>query len=220
MPGEADHDRPRPGAVPIRASDAERDHVIDALRDAAAEGRLTFEELADRIDAAGRAVTRDDLGALIADLPPTGGHGAAGLPSAVAPADGPGTAVRAPENRRSVFGDVRQAGAWRVPYVSRWSTVFGDIDIDLREAVVSHGRIEIDAQTVFGDVTLLVPEGVVVDVRSRTGFGVVRQEAGESGPPGAPVVVLTGGSWFGDVRVRAKRLRERLADVLRGRLGP
>lgn len=205
---------------PIRASDAERDGVMDLLRDAAAEGRLTFEELADRIDAAGRAVTRDDLAGLTADLPPTGEHGAAGLPGAVAPAGGPGTALQAPEHRRSVFGDVRQAGAWRVPHASRWSTVFGDVDLDLREAVVPHGRIEIDAGTIFGDVTLLVPEGVVVDVRCRTGFGVVRQEAGESGPPEAPVVVLTGGSWFGDVRVRARRLRERLGDLLRFRLGP
>lgn len=205
---------------PIRASDAERDGVMDLLRDAAAEGRLTFEELADRIDAAGRAVTRDDLAGLTADLPPTGEHGAAGLPGAVAPAGGRGTALQAPEHRRSVFGDVRQAGAWRVPHASRWSTVFGDVDLDLREAVVPHGRIEIDAGTIFGDVTLLVPEGVVVDVRCRTGFGVVRQEAGESGPPEAPVVVLTGGSWFGDVRVRARRLRERLGDLLRFRLGP
>jgi len=223
MPGEADPDRVRRGAVPIRASDAERERAMDRLRDAAADGRLTFEELADRIEAAGRATTRDDLAALTADLPPTGEHhvdGADGWTGAVS-ASGPATpTVRGPEQRRSLFGDVRQAGVWRVPYVSRWSTVFGDIDIDLRQAVVSHSRIEIDAGTVFGDITLLVPEGVVVEVRSRTGFGVVRQEAGQAAAPGAPVVVLTGGTWFGDVRVRAKRLRERLADVFRGRLGP
>jgi hypothetical protein len=33
----------------VRASDAERNRAVDLLRDAAAEGRLTFEELADRI---------------------------------------------------------------------------------------------------------------------------------------------------------------------------
>ena len=36
----------------VRASDAEREATIERLRDAAAEGRLTFEELADRIEAA------------------------------------------------------------------------------------------------------------------------------------------------------------------------
>lgn len=214
-------ERPRAPASPgpaIRASDAEREQVMDVLRDAAAEGRLSFEELADRIEAAGRAVTRDDLAGLTADLPADPTAGAEGW-SAVAPAEGRDAAVRVPDRRATVFGDVRQAGVWKVPYISRWSTVFGDIDLDLREAVVAHARIQIDAGSVFGDITLLVPEGVVVEIRARTGFGTVRQEAGETGPPGAPVVVLTGGTWFGDVRVRAKRLRERLADVFRGRLG-
>ena len=39
------------------------------LRDAAAEGRLTFEELADRIEAADGAVMREDLERLTEDLP-------------------------------------------------------------------------------------------------------------------------------------------------------
>lgn len=216
MPDRPERPADRP---PIRASDAERERTMDALRDAAGEGRLTFEELADRIEAAGRATTRDELARLTVDLPPTGEHGFGVLAGAPTTARG-GSVARASEHRRAVLGDLRQAGPWRVPERSRFSTVFGDVDIDLREATVAHARIEIDAGSVFGDVTLLVPEGVVVDVRSRTGFGTVRQEAGASGPPDAPVVVLTGGTWFGDVRVRARRLRERLRDVLRGRLGP
>ena len=45
----------------VRASDAERDATVERLRNAAAEGRLTFEELADRIEAAAAAVMRSDL---------------------------------------------------------------------------------------------------------------------------------------------------------------
>ena len=37
----------------MRAADTDRDRTVERLRDAAAEGRLTFEELADRIGAAG-----------------------------------------------------------------------------------------------------------------------------------------------------------------------
>jgi hypothetical protein len=214
MPGEAEPRRARRGSVPIRASDAERERVMDALRDAAAEGRLTFEELADRIEAAGRAVTRQELAGLTVDLPPVGAAERA------ARAAGSGsTALSRYDRRSAVFADLRQAGPWRVPERSRFSSFFGDVHIDLREAVVTHGQVEIDAGSVFGDVTLLVPEGVVVDVRSRAGFGSVRQEAGHEAPPGAPVVVLTGGTWFGDVRVRSRRLRDRLADLLRPRLG-
>jgi hypothetical protein len=70
--------------------------------------------------------------------------------------------------------------------------------------------VTIDAGTIFGHVQLLVPEGVAVEVRSKTLFGSVRQEAGEVAPAGAPRIILTGGTVFGDVRVRARRLRERL----------
>jgi hypothetical protein len=34
----------------VRASDPERDATVERLRDAAAEGRLTLEELTDRIE--------------------------------------------------------------------------------------------------------------------------------------------------------------------------
>jgi hypothetical protein len=57
----------RPPAV--RASDAEGERVMSRLSDAAAEGRLTFEELADRVEAAALAVTRSDLEGLTEDLP-------------------------------------------------------------------------------------------------------------------------------------------------------
>ena len=56
----------------VRASDAERDAVIEQLREAAAEGRLTLEELTDRIEAAAGAIMRGDLAGLTADLPAPG----------------------------------------------------------------------------------------------------------------------------------------------------
>jgi hypothetical protein len=214
MPRPADSDPARRGGVPIRASDAERERVMDALRDAAAEGRLTFEELADRIEAAGRARTRDELAILTADLPPE-----TAADQAIRAAGSGSTSLARREGRSAVLGDLRQAGPWRVPEHTRFATIFGDVDIDLREAIVPHGLVEIAATSTFGDVTLIVPQGVVVDVRCRTWFGAIRQEAGHEGPPGAPVVLLTGGSRFGDVRVRARRLRDRLGDLLRFRLG-
>lgn len=52
-----------------RASDSERERVADRLRDAAAEGRITVDELDERIAAAYAAVTRGDLDVLLDDLP-------------------------------------------------------------------------------------------------------------------------------------------------------
>jgi Domain of unknown function (DUF1707) len=56
----------------LRASDADRDAVVDRLRDAAGEGRLEPDELEQRVDRALRARTYGDLAELLADLPGDG----------------------------------------------------------------------------------------------------------------------------------------------------
>ncbi len=53
----------------IRASDAERERVVAFLRDQTAEGRLTADELDERVGRAYAAVTRGELQRLVRDLP-------------------------------------------------------------------------------------------------------------------------------------------------------
>lgn len=53
----------------LRASDADRDRAIERLRQAASEGRLSTEELEQRLEAALSARTYAQLDALVADLP-------------------------------------------------------------------------------------------------------------------------------------------------------
>ena len=53
----------------LRASDAEREDVVADLRTHATEGRLTVEELEERLDRVHAARTRADLAAQLADLP-------------------------------------------------------------------------------------------------------------------------------------------------------
>jgi Domain of unknown function (DUF1707) len=54
---------------PIRASDKERDSVVDVLRDAYTDGRLTLDEFGERMSAAYAAKTWTELRELTADLP-------------------------------------------------------------------------------------------------------------------------------------------------------
>ncbi|WP_241683094.1 DUF1707 domain-containing protein [Actinomadura sp. J1-007] len=65
-----------PPADAVRASDAEREAVVEWLRVASVEGRLTFEELTERTEAAFLAVTRGDLERITTDLPGMGAPGA------------------------------------------------------------------------------------------------------------------------------------------------
>jgi hypothetical protein len=53
----------------LRSSDRERDEVVTLLRDHAAEGRLSPEELDERVGRALAARTGADLDALLTDLP-------------------------------------------------------------------------------------------------------------------------------------------------------
>ena len=54
---------------PIRASDKERESVVDVLRDAYTDGRLMLEEFEERTSAAYASKTWADLRELTADLP-------------------------------------------------------------------------------------------------------------------------------------------------------
>jgi Domain of unknown function (DUF1707) len=54
----------------LRAGDGDRDAVAEQLREAHAEGRLTIEELEDRLGKTYAARTFADLAPLTADLPP------------------------------------------------------------------------------------------------------------------------------------------------------
>jgi hypothetical protein len=53
----------------IRASDSDRQQVVDRLRSALEDGRLTMDEYVDRMEAAYKATTYGDLVPLCADLP-------------------------------------------------------------------------------------------------------------------------------------------------------
>ncbi len=62
----------------LRASDADRERTAERLRNAAAEGRLTADELEERLELAFGARTEVDLEPLTADLPATAGEHATG----------------------------------------------------------------------------------------------------------------------------------------------
>ncbi|MGO9821387.1 MAG: DUF1707 domain-containing protein [Solirubrobacteraceae bacterium] len=61
----------------LRASDNDRDQIVDRLRKAATEGRIAAEELEHRVTKALRARTYDELDETVSDLPRPGGRGTA-----------------------------------------------------------------------------------------------------------------------------------------------
>jgi hypothetical protein len=60
---------PSAAAPGVRASDADREHVADRLRENTGDGRLTPDELAERLDVVYAARTIGELDAVLHDLP-------------------------------------------------------------------------------------------------------------------------------------------------------
>jgi hypothetical protein len=177
----------QPDTPELRASDTDREAVVSRLHTALSEGRLDAAEFAERADAAYAVATRAELDRLVADLPSQ-------------PVEIVGS--RAPEELSSVFGDVRLSGAAGVP--QRVSTVFGDIRLDLRALRTDAERIELHLTTWFGDVDVVVAEGVAAELIGSTVFGDrVTDLAPVPRLSGTPRIVVRARTVFGDLRLRS-----------------
>jgi Domain of unknown function (DUF1707)/Cell wall-active antibiotics response 4TMS YvqF len=155
----------------VRASDAEREAVVERLRSASAEGRLTLEELTSRTEAAYSAQTRGELERVTTDLPER--------PAALSAGPAPTSTMV------SVFADVTRAGWWRAEGTVAPVAVFGDIELDLRQAAVPSGEVAIQAIAPFGDIEVIVPDGVSVELSGFSLFGRKKVDVRESRLSGA-----------------------------------
>jgi hypothetical protein len=200
----------------LRASDADRDRVADQLREALAEGRLTPEEHAERLDAVYAAKTYAELAPIVADLPAPG----SGRPApAAGPAVGldPGRALPlvVPNTVTAIFAGADRKGRWLVPAMTDVLAVFGRVELDLREAVLSKAEVRISISALFGGVEIKVPPGVRVVSTMMGVFGGATVPSDDTDHVNAPVIRITGFSLFGGVEVirfterRAERERRR-----------
>lgn len=222
LPEEAPKDAPRPRSDPdrLRASDADRDRVADQLREALAEGRLSPEEHAERIDAVYAAKTYAELAPIVADLPATGrpeqprptmdvagGGAAASLP----------TPVRHAANIVAIFSGADRKGRWLVDPHTSVVSVFGGVELDLRQAVLSQREVAINITCIFGGVEIKVPPGVRVINSAAAVFGAVEVPGDDALDPDAPVIRLTGLTLFGGVDVKRRPADVGAAGDLRAR---
>ncbi|MFB7372973.1 DUF1707 domain-containing protein [Streptomyces sp. NPDC056222] len=186
----------------LRASDADRDRIADILRDALAEGRLDPEEHSERIDAVYRAKTVGELEPIVRDLP--AGAGARREPErsySYGPDDDSGPA----DNLVAVFSSTTRKGRWRVGRRTNAFALFGNIEIDLTEALFAQRLTTINATSIFGNVEVRVPENISLRGNGTGIFGNFEVVNLEGADPQAPVVVINGYSVFGNVEAKPKR---------------
>jgi hypothetical protein len=216
----------------LRASDADRDRIADILREALAEGRLDAEEHSERVEAVYRAKTVGELEPIVRDLPaahpprPDAASSAAygygsgyGAGTDLEEGDGPA------ETMVAIFSASTRKGRWRVSRRTNAFALFGNIEIDLTEALFEQRLTTINATSVFGNVEVRVPENVTLRGSGTGVFGNFEVTTLEGADPQAPVIVVNGWSVFGNVEARPKRgkwitdLQAQVQDKLRKHLG-
>ncbi|TDD78054.1 DUF1707 and DUF2154 domain-containing protein [Actinomadura rubrisoli] len=174
----------------MRASDAEREAVVERLRIASVEGRLTFEELTERTEAAYMAVTRGELEHITTDLPGMGAPGANPAP------------VQVKRKFSAFMGDCKERIVGRIDGPLEAVSVMGDVELDLRGAQVPTGEVIVHATAVMGDVKIIVPDGVIVELTGYAFMGDRDVTVRESGPGArVPIVRVNAHAVMGDVKI-------------------
>ena len=194
----------------MRVSDADREQAAEVLREAAGQGRISMDELDERLELAYAAKTYADLAAVTRDLPQ---HGAA-----LSPAGGMVPAGRiggTPRNKFSVaiMSGARRMGSWVVPRRYVAVAVMGGVELDLRDGQFSEPEVTLHAYTLMGGIQITVPEDVDVDVSGIAFMGGFDHNASGPGVPGAPSVKVIGFALMGGVEVRRKGAEEQAGRV-------
>ena len=167
----------------LRASDADRERVANVLREAAGDGRLTMDELDERLDAVYAAKTYAELEPITHDLPDAG-TAQAPAPSPAArrdPARFGGTPTSS--GAVAILGGFTRKGDWVVPKEFTAFLLMGGGEIDLRDARFTEREVTIHIVAILGGCEVIVPEDATVYV---TGIGILgafeHTDAGREAP--------------------------------------
>jgi hypothetical protein len=189
----------------LRASHADRDRIAEQLRVAAGDGRLTMEELDERLEKALEA--RTELAALVTDLPAVAAGSAVALPAQ------PKELARIDVSS----GSAAREGRWVVPRAMEIKAGSGSVKLDLTQAVLTGTTLTIDATVRSGSLTIVTKPGIEVvmdEVSVSSGSAKVRPPKDADSVPTVLRVEVSGSVRSGSITARPPR-RGFLAWLLR-----
>jgi hypothetical protein len=185
---------PDPGRQPeLRASHDDRERAAEIIRIAAGDGRLSADELDERLEKALTARTTGELEALTSDLPAV-----------------PGAASAQPKDLveiKCMGGNAGRRSDWVVPRRMDISAIGGNVKLDFTEAVITGPTLHIDANVRGGNLILITRPGLAVDTDSVAVIGGSVKVRPARGPK-QPVILrveLAGQNFGGNVVVRPPR---------------
>jgi hypothetical protein len=201
----------------LRASDADRERVANVLREAAGDGRLTMDELDERLDAVYAAKTYAELEPITHDLP---GAGATYVPaSAPVSAGDPARfgGVGTSSGAVAIMGGFSRKGDWTIPKDFTAFCLMGGGEIDLREARFAEREVAIHIVAIMGGCEIIVPEDATVRVTGVGIMGAFDHSTAGSGTPGGPVITVNGLAIMGGVDVKRRPPKKSKRNKLQAR---
>ena len=200
-----------PEHQPVLSITDERERVLRALSYAFAQDQLSLDELELRMERAYKSATVADLQKLVADLPQPEAAGGAAVAKVAAPSQ---AALPAEQERiLSVMSETKRVGAWGMPQRLELLAVMSDTTIDLTQATLPAGIIDLHVRSMWAAVKIIVPPGLQVVNRLSSLMGSV-SGGGEPDDEsrGAPawrsntVLRLTGWALMAEVQTVVRRV--------------
>ncbi|HEX4421313.1 MAG TPA: LiaF domain-containing protein [Kofleriaceae bacterium] len=196
-----------------------REQVIQRLSESYAEDLFDVDELERRLDIAHSARKVAELDALVEDV--------AALPQAAEPAStalvvtGP-TAIDDPnrlatKKLRVIMSSVERRGRWSVPRELEIRALWGNVELDLRDASLGPGVTTIHVRVVMANCEIILPPSLAVDVDVSSFAGNVteRHRMPPEIDPARPVIRLLGSVAFGNVEITTRLPGESARDMYR-----
>ena len=188
-PDQSEGRSPSQRSAELRASDTERDRAVELLRQHAASGRLTPSELEERTENACAAKTREELAAVLQDLPAS----ATGRPT------GQGKTKRW---FVAILGRPQRRGRSRLRGHAIALSVLAEPDIDLCNADIEGSELVIYAFSLLGGPDIYVADSMRVEVTGFSSLGGNDHEGSQHpADPDAPVIWIRSYSLIGGCTV-------------------
>jgi hypothetical protein len=175
----------------LRLSHAERDRAVDHLEKCTADGRLSLDEFAERVEAVYGAKTFGELAPLVADLPPL----------ETDPAAAPNSVMRVEPTSAAV----RRGGRWLVPRRLVICAHASSVRLDFTEAVIGHREVDVELELRSSSLLLILPPGAIaddrIDVRAASSLNRATAAATQTGL----LFRVHGSATTSSVRIRHRR---------------
>jgi hypothetical protein len=191
-----------------------REQVISRLSESYADDVFDVDELEHRLDRAHGARSVAELDALVADLAPDPASTALVLAQPMA-IDDPAR----PETKklRVIMSSVERQGRWSVPRNMDLRVMWGNAELDFRDASLGPGVTTIRVRVFMGNVEVILPPNLAidVDVSSFAGSVTERHRVPPDADPSRPVIRIIGSVRFGNLEITTRLPRETARDAHR-----